>query len=269
MSFFGYDTYVYLEYGKFKGVLFGLLIFLFASSLYANRKLSIFMKLFSIVFLLLYVSRGNIIFSILIYFFLLIYENKITNKRLFFLSLFLMIFILMLFQILGEFRTGTEVFYNSLEIKEQYRIENSGLIWLISYVSMPYVNFLQITDHDMLFYGENIVSRSLPAFLSFNSEAVLFYKSIIPNEYNTVSGYLAQIYLDFGFVGIIVYNFILGILLSYMYYISNNFLMKSIFMTIISLLFFVDYLFYFTTIVLLILSFLFNKLVFKRKYKIQ
>ena len=264
-SFLGYDTYVYLEYGRFKGVLFALLIFIYIISIYATKKFSIFMKLFSIAILLLYVSRGNIIFSIIVYFFLLVYENKLSNKKLFILIHLLIIFVLILFQILGEFRTGTNVFYASLEIKEEYQIENSGLIWLVSYISMPFVNFLELTNHNNLFFGENIISRSLPAFMSFNMESIAFYKSILPNKLNTVSGYLANVYLDFGLVGIILYNFFLGILLSYSFYISKNKILKSVLITCIALLFFVDYFFYFTTILIIILSIIFNKIIFKRK----
>jgi len=266
LSFFGYDTSVYLEYGRFKGLLFGLLIFLFLISMYTTKKLSIFMKFISILILLLYVSRGNIIFSILAYFFLLIYENKITNKKLVFISIFMIIFILVLFQILGEYRTGTEAFYNALEIKDEFQINNSGIIWLISYISMPFVNFLELTHHSHMYYGENIISRSIPAFLNFNAEAVDFYKSTLLNQYNTVSGYMGPVYLDFGLLGIIMYNFFLGLVLGYSYYFSKNNLIKSILITAIFLSFFVDYFFYFTTIVLIILSIIFNKFVLKRRY---
>lgn len=128
---------------------------------------------------------------------------------------------------------------------------------------MPFVNFLALTNYDHLYFGQNIVSRSLPAFLSFNAESIEFYKSIIPNQYNTVSGYLSPVYLDFGIIGVIVYNLFLGILSSYTYYFGKNNLIKSILITAISLLFFVDYFFYFTTILLILLSLLFNKFVFQ------
>ena len=267
MSFFGYDTSVYLEYGRFKGVLFALLIFIFIVSLYATKKISYLMKLFSIIVLLLYVSRGNIIFSIITYFFLLIYENKINNKKLLILLSLFIIFTLLLFQILGELRTGTETFYNVLEIKDAYRLKNSGLIWLIAYISMPFANFLEVTNYNNLYYGQNIISSSLPAFLSFNSASIEFYKSIIPNQYNTVATYLVHIYLDFGIIGVIVYNYFLGIFASYLYHFSTNNLIKSIFLTVISLLFFIDYFFFFTTIVLIVLSVVFNKFVLKKVYE--
>ncbi len=262
MSIFGYHTTVYLEYGRFKGLLFSLLIFIFVSSLYGTKRISYFLKLFSITILLLYISRGNIIFSILTYFFLLIYENRITNKKLFYLSMSLIIIIIVLFQIVGEFRTGTEAFYNVLEIKDIYRIKNSGLIWLISYVSMPFVNLLEVSHYDHLFWGQNIISRSLPAFLSFNQESVEFYKSILPNQYNTAPSYLTPIYLDFGITGFVLYNFFLGAISSYVYHFGTNNLIKSIFITAISLIFFTDYFLFFTTIILIVLSIFFNKFIY-------
>jgi len=263
-SFFGFDTVVYLEYGRFKGVLFAIAIFLFAISLFATKKLSFFIKFFSITVLLLYVSRGNIVFSILLYLFLLIFENKISNKRLSIYLIVVLVFILLMFQIIGELRTGTEVFYNVLDIKDEFRINNSGLIWLISYISMPFVNFLEITTYDNLYYGQNIISRSLPAFMQFNYDSIEFYKSILPNQYNTVAGYLAPIYLDFGLMGVMFFNSFIGFTTAYIIKFSNNNLVKAILMTAISLLFFVDYFFYFTTIVMLFLSFIFYKFTFRR-----
>jgi len=258
-NFLGINTKNYMEYGRLKNILFAFLIFLFVISEYDKGPRY---KIISILLLVIYVTRGNIIFAIITFIFLKIQENKITNKRIIVLFTLLILFTILLFQIIGDYRTGSNVFYDSLEIKENYRIKNAGVIWVISYISMPIVNLIEIIKHsDYYFYGQNILNNSLPAFINISSKASEYIYSLLPNKNNTVSTYLSNVYLDFGLLGIILYNYLIGIFSGYLYFFSRNNVLKSVFLTSITLSFFYDYFSFFQTIVIIVLSIIFNRYV--------
>lgn len=265
-KFFGYYTIDYLHYGKFKNLLFANLIFLFVISyFYKNIFISLFLKIFSLFILILYVSRGNIIFMVLFYMFLVLTDKRIKIYKIFIILLFLFIGVILLFQIIGEFRTGNEIFYNVMEIKDKYRIKNAGIIWIIAYMSMPFENLLEFIHHNIpMFLGENILSRSLPAFLSFNQNALSIYKNLLPNPYNTVPTYLGWIFFDFNWLGIIIFNFLIGLVSGYIFFIKKNKLFLSLLLTCIFLIFFNDYFFFFMTIIIGIYVCIFNRFLIKR-----
>jgi oligosaccharide repeat unit polymerase len=268
ISFFTKKYIDYLHYGKLKNILFANAIFLFVISyFYKRRIISFLLKLFSISILLLYVSRGNIIFMFLFYIYYYLMNNSISNLKLFFYFIFSLIGVILLFQIIGEYRTGNNVFYNILEIKEQYRISNAGLIWIIAYLSMPFDNLLNFISHNLNYfgYGENIISRLLPAFMQFNHLSMNIYYNLLPNKYNTVGTYLSWIYFDFGILGILLFNFFIGIISGYVwFFLKSKRLFVSLLLTCLSLIFFSDYFFYFMTIILLIYSFIFENFIIKR-----
>jgi hypothetical protein len=161
---------------------------------------------------------------------------------------------------LSEYRTSLEFFYSALEIKNEYRDLNTGLLWVITYISMPTINIVELTKFSQYFYGEAMLSSALPAFLSFDQGAELFYTQVLPNPYNTVAGYLKNAYLDFGWIGVFTLNLFIGFLLSCssIYKFSN--LSKSVLLNALLFLFFYDYFINFTTIFVIFLFYFFGRL---------
>lgn len=257
-SILGYETRNYLEYGRLKGVLFGLVIFLFLISFYFSSVLSFFLKVFCLSVLILYVSRGLIVFSVLSYLFLVLLEERFSSAKILAVLVSCLAFMILVIGVVGEYRTGTENFYNALEIKEEFRGISPGIIWVISYVSMPVINIIEVSKVGEYFYGQVMLSSALPAFMAFDQVADSFYQGLLPNPYNTVAGYLKNVFLDFGWVGVLVYNFILGALF-YVSAIKFSSLSRAVLLGALFFLFFHDFFVNFTTIFVVLLFYFFNR----------
>lgn len=253
-AFLGADTLGYLEYGRLKGALFALAPFTFLLSAYAGRRLGLLMKAISLGVLVLYVSRGYVIFSLLAYFFLILQLRNVRFWRLVLYLCLLLATVLALMEIVGHYRTGTASFFQALDIRAQYRDLNAGLVWLLAYVSMPAINIIELTQHEVFFHGKALYSASMPAFLAIDEAARSHFVAVIPNRYNTASGYLTNAYLDFGWYGVALYNLLLGMVASAVHRFSPNLLIKSILLACLALMFFNDYFLYFTTLFMIALS---------------
>ncbi|XKH59407.1 oligosaccharide repeat unit polymerase [Halomonas sediminis] len=253
-GFLGVDTYNYLEYGRLKGILFALAAFIVLLSAYARPTLGLFMKAVGIGIFILYVSRGYIIFSLLGYFFLVLHLRNIRIGRMLLYGLLLVVLMVIIMEVVGHYRTGTASFFAALNIKPEFQQMNAGIVWLLAYISMPAINIIELTQHHTFFAGKALYSAGMPAFMAVDTEVNSYFASIIPNHYNTASGYLANVYLDFGWYGVALYNLLLGMAASAIHRFSANYLLKSIFLAATALMFFNDYFVYFTTFTMFALA---------------
>jgi oligosaccharide repeat unit polymerase len=261
----GVETKNYVEYGRMKGVLFALIVFLFLiSSLFKTKTVDVLIKLFCFGVLVLYLSRGFVIFTLLSWLFFYLFENKktISLLKLIFMITCAFIFILILMSVAGEYRTGTASFIKALEIKDSFLDLDPEILWLVSYISMPTINIVELVQYQQYFMGKATVNAMLPGFMNFDSESREFYASILPNEHNTAGTYLKNVVLDFGILGILIYNYLIGIFSYLLFKYSSSSLIKSVFLAELSLLFFADFFLFFPTLFLLFVLILFNKYAF-------
>jgi oligosaccharide repeat unit polymerase len=253
-GFLGVETYNYLEYGRLKGVLFGLAAFIVLLSAYARPAMGLLMKAVGIGIFILYVSRGYIIFSLVGYFFLVLHLRNIRIGRMLLYGLLLLGLMIFIMEVVGQYRTGTANFYAALNIKREFQQMNAGIVWLLAYISMPSINLIELSQHNTFFTGKALYSAGMPAFMAIDADVSRYFFTTIPNRYNTASGYLANVYLDFGWYGIVLYNLVLGMVASAIHRFSANYLLKSIFLAATALMFFNDYFVYFTTLTMFALA---------------
>ncbi|HED37856.1 MAG TPA: oligosaccharide repeat unit polymerase [Ignavibacteria bacterium] len=252
-SLFHLAAFNYMEYGNFKGLLCPMLSILFLISVFEKKRyLNVTMKGFPILIFILYMTRGFLISTLIQYFFLLLILKKINFKKTLLISIAGFILIISTMSIIGGIRTGNEHFKEIMEIKNEYRHLNSGILWTIGYISFPFANLISIIKNsNELFMGSIIFNNSIPAFLQHNSY-LNYYNSLLPNKANTVSTYLGLPYLDFGIIGLICMNYLLG-LIGGMFYASHikrvYHIPFAIYLSVLTLLFFYDFLFYFPFLV--------------------
>lgn len=262
-GFLGIETYNYLEYGRLKGVLFGLAAFIVLLSAYARPTLGIIMKAVGLGIFVLYVSRGYIIFSLVGYFFLVLHLRNIRIGRMLLYGLLLLGAMILIMEVVGHYRTGTASFYAALNIKREFQQMNPGIVWLLAYISMPVINIVELTQHSTFFGGKALYSAGMPAFMAVDDEVSRYFASTIPNRYNTASGYLANVFLDFGWYGVALYNLMLGMAASAIHRFSSNYLLKSTFLAATALMFFNDYFVYFTTLTMFGLAIIAQRVLYR------
>jgi hypothetical protein len=258
LSHFGFKTLEYTVYGRFKGLLIPLLSAIAIINFYTK---SIYLKLFfwGVVYFifLLYVLRGPIIislFQVTFFYFFTKYKYKKHDRNEYFrlllkVSIVLFCFVLF-FIVLGQNRSGFAHFYQHLKItdaaKDLYPI---SFLWISTYLSTPLSNFMWYFDTYSFFpeYDFSFLSRILPAFWASESSVIQNnLDSISDYTVDNVSFYLFYWFSSLGLLGVALVNVFYGLF-------SHILLRFNIFYPLIAsclmFLFFIDYVFYFSTIV--------------------
>jgi oligosaccharide repeat unit polymerase len=202
----------------------------------------------------LLLNRGCIMLSIIEYMFLKMLLTKKTTKHnklsVSKIALTLSFILIALFAIgwIGDTRVGKDSFLIGFGIDKKYWWLPSPLIWSISYFSFPFANLISLVNNFNDYYlGQIFLSRILPSFLRAKIAPQGWIESYLPNEFNNVPTYLGIIYADFGWVGIVVFNLLLGYLAWSLF--KNVFLKSNIillpyyafFITALSLIFFENF----------------------------
>lgn len=222
-SLLGVETpYNYLDYGRSKYIVFGATLLLISLTYFERSKIiRLLTLLFSFCILSIYVTRYFIIHALLQYLFLHIFVKrpKVSFSK---LGIGIFIFVIItatVMTIIGDVRTGSLKFLEAMQIKEEFRWLPIGILWLISYIAFPLANIITLVGHPFNnFYGGLFILNDIvPPFL-WNilgvGDATWKYVEIVynyfPNPLNNVATYLGHVFLDFGFLGIILFNFFLG-----------------------------------------------------------
>lgn len=230
----------------------------------------IIMYLFSKILTIFTGARAEAIIAILIIAFYLYYREKYNksvnekwfSQKYFFLSVISAPFILALLKAITYFRAGKTIGeFSILELLYGFFQGTGGSINLISY-SIEFKETLQNINVEYFFgpvinlLKNNMIIENMfsPEIYSGNSiETALFGDSfshtisylIIPDQYlkgwGLGSSYIAEILVDFGFIGVIVFNIILGIILNKYSRLSEYGVWKlSILLLILNSLFFIS-----------------------------
>lgn len=237
---------IYFDFGipSINGALYGLVICLGAYSFFLKSK----DKFIYLAIGILIISR-QIILSILIEAVIFEICGSDNIKKSVKKILILIIIAMIGFNLIGNFRSGNNVMNDVFQAKENYEKLPSTLKWIYSYMTFSLGNFnelVKITNGGVN-YGTSILTDLVPTVIlnivkvkPINS--FVFLKSLNFN----VSTYLQSIYLDFGIIGIAIFNILIALLGNKMYCImlknktSKNILLYAVYIHNIIFLFFIN-----------------------------
>jgi oligosaccharide repeat unit polymerase len=241
-SFLSFDTKNYLEYGRLKQLLFPSLICIVVnSSLDPSRFRKIALMALGLLSLLFYVTRGEILATLLQVFFVFSLTSRINKKKLVLSAGFMLLALAFLASVVGNNRTTQSSFFAVLQIRREFWDWPMMALWVISYFSIPVSNFCWIV-HNFHFETAtwSFLYPVLPAFWAPTDphDSVTGYSHVVDG----VHTYLASYYMDLSYPGILLVNLVLGIACAYLMRrgMSRNCLTSSIFLGCMAYIFFVD-----------------------------
>lgn len=257
-AIFHWPSVYYLFYGRLRALTLPAAGIICLCAMYERRlSLRLIALGFGAAVFISYMTRESFIATILEGFFLYVITRKFSDGRIVRWIGTLALGLVLLVHFMGNLRIDREAMLDSLDIRPAYRDLNTGLIWTVAYVSLPSANLLAIVDSGPGFIGSRFcLERSIP---NPAREGLYddYYMSLLPNYRCNTPTYLGMIYLDLGYGGIVLINLILGALGGLLYSLAwrKRFVMTySIYLTILCLLFFQDYLFHFPFLVTTALS---------------
>ncbi len=161
--------------------------------------------------------------------------------------------ILVVFAIMGNLRTNIESFERVAALKtEDLNYFNSIFYWVYMYFTMSLANINNLFTYISFDYGKGLytLDNFLPTIfleaMAKEPKEILF---LVHPNFN-VSGYMVNSYLDYGVIGVIVYTGLMGVLACLIYHKYKfkkdlyNTLSFVVFLQIITLSFFTDFLVY-------------------------
>lgn len=219
-----------------------------------KSKTALLWSIFILLLFALMVTRKMMIVSILqaaILIFYLRHDNKVIIK----FSLY-GILTLVIFGIIGDIRTGREIFLSLSHFTVDYpEWLPTGFGWIYIYITTPIANLVSAIDMTTYFsYDFSFTKGLLPSFIRvvfFDVDDNAFDNEWqISGAFNIATGFIG-IYKSFGYIGIFLFNFILGFIYKILIIKTNNlvfFLITVIFTNITLLLLFSNNFFNLNTI---------------------
>ena len=253
-GFFGFSTYDYQEYGRFKQALQPMLGALFLNSLLDPSRYRRWLgSAFALGVMVLYVLRGPLLMALVQGVILSSIRSSVSSRRIYLRAFVIVLVALALLNLIGNYRTPQEIFLSYMEIKPQFQSWPMALLWPVTYVSVPISNLCWII-HGSHFTEPTLsfLYPVLPAFWApLNPHLAPQSDSHIIDGVHT---YLATYFLDFSWVGVFVANFGLGLMSGFLVNrerVSRYLLISPILLSAMSLLFFWDFFVYLPTLGLL------------------
>jgi oligosaccharide repeat unit polymerase len=250
-GFFGFSTYDYQEYGRFKQALQPMLGALFLNSLLESSRLRRWLgSAFALGIMVVYVLRGPLLMAIAQAVILNCIRSSLSSRKIYLRALVVLIVAMALLNLIGNSRTPQEIFLSYMEIKPEFRSWPMTLLWPITYISVPISNFCWII-HGSHFTEPTLsfLYPVLPAFWApLNPHEAPMSDSHIIDGVHT---YLATYFLDFSWFGVVAANFGLGLLSGFLVNrerISRYLLISPIVLSAMSLIFFWDFFVYLPTL---------------------
>lgn len=209
----------YIDFGipSFHGMLNGLAICMGTILLFKRNSYS---KYIYILYGILIISRQVLIsmfVQAIVYNIILNIKEKTKINYKKYIAIMLIIFIL--FSVIGNFRSG-DVMKNNFAPKEKYENMPVSIMWIYSYLFFSFSNFnnlVSITDGGVN-NGASTINFVIPTALTNILEIKEEYKPYyLVSSCFTVSTYLPELYLDFGIVGIGIFNVIIALMTMYIY----------------------------------------------------
>jgi len=236
------DPTSYLTYGRFKQVLFPLLVTITVNAtLDPSRWRKPLFILFGMAGMSLYITRGLIMVALLQMFFVFSLKTRMSKRKLYTILICFVVFAVSVITVIGNLRTEQRVFLEYLQIRHSYFHWPMAFLWLSSYVSIPFSNLCWLFAKES-FHGPTFafLYPLLPSFLMPPDPHAYIHNNL--SIIDGASTYLAGYALDFSYVGIYLANLLLGIGCGWMREraLPRSLLVSSILLTCLSFIFFSD-----------------------------
>lgn len=236
------DPTSYLTYGRFKQVLFPLLVVVTVNStLDSVRWRKALFAMFGIAGMALYITRGLLMVAFLQMLFVFSLKTRMSKRKLYSIAFGFVAFAVVVITLIGNARTAQGIFLEYLQIRQRYFNWPMAYLWLTSYVSIPISNLCWLFAKGN-FHGPTLsfLYPLLPSFLTPADP-----HAAIHNDLSIIDGastYLAAYVLDFSYLGVYLANLLLGIGCGWLMERSlpKHILVASIFLTCLTFIFFSD-----------------------------
>lgn len=236
------DPSSYLTYGRFKQVLFPVLVTVTVNAtLDPSRWRKALFIMFGMAGMTLYITRGLLMVALLQMFFVFALKTRMSKRKLYTILICFLAFVVVVITVIGNARTAQGVFLEYLQIKHKYSDWPMAYLWLTSYVSIPFSNLCWLFARGN-FHGPTLafLYPLLPSFLTPADPHAYIHEDL--SIIDGASTYLAAYALDFSYLGIYLANLLLGIGCGWMREraLPRSLLVASIFLTCLSFIFFSD-----------------------------
>ena len=236
------DPASYLTYGRFKQVLFPLLVVISVNSILdpSRWRKALFM-MFGIAGMTLYITRGLLMVALLQMLFVFSLKTRMSRKKLYSIAAGFIAFAVVVITLIGNARTAQGVFLEYLQIRQKYFDWPMAYLWLTSYISIPFSNLCWLFAKGN-FHGPtwSFLYPLLPSFLTPPDPHASIHDDL--SIIDGASTYLAAYALDFSYLGIYLANLVLGITCGWLMEraLPKSILVASILLTCLSFIFFSD-----------------------------
>jgi oligosaccharide repeat unit polymerase len=236
------DPTSYLTYGRFKQVLFPLLVIVTVnSSLDPSRWRRALFMMFGVAGMTLYITRGLLMVALFQMMFVFALKTRMERRKLYGIALGFLAFTVVVITIIGNARTAQDVFLEYLQIRHKYSDWPMAYLWLTSYVSIPFSNVCWLFAKGD-FHGPTLsfLYPLLPSFLTPTDPHAAIHSDL--HIIDGASTYLAAYALDFSYLGVYLANLVLGVGCGWMMerVLPKHMLVAAILLTCLSFIFFSD-----------------------------
>lgn len=236
------DPTSYLTYGRFKQVLFPVLVTVAVNATLdpARWRKALFI-LFGVAGMTLYITRGLLMVALLQMFFVFALKTRMNKRKLYTFLICFAAFAVVAITVIGNARTARDVFLEYLQIRHKYSGWPMAYLWLTSYISIPFSNLCWMFATGS-YHGPTLafLYPLLPSFLAPADPHAYIHND--PRIIDGASTYLAAYALDFSYLGIYLANLLLGIGCGWLREraMPRSLLVASILLTCLSFIFFSD-----------------------------
>jgi oligosaccharide repeat unit polymerase len=236
------DPTSYLTYGRFKQVLFPLLVTVTVNAMLdpSPWRKALFM-MFGIAWMTLYITRGLLMVALLQMFFVFALKTHMSRRKLYTILACFIAFAVVVITVIGNARTAHGVFFEYLQIRHKYADWPMAYLWLTSYVSIPFSNLCWLFANGS-FHGPTLsfLYPLLPSFLTPSDPHAYIHQDL--SIIDGASTYLVAYALDFSYLGIYLANLVLGMACGWLRerVMPRGLLVASLLLTCLSFIFFSD-----------------------------
>lgn len=236
------DPASYLTYGRFKQVLFPLLVVVTVNSLLdSSRWRKLLFAMFGIAGMALYVTRGLLMVALLQMLFVYSLKTRISKKKIYSVAVCCLGLAVVAITLIGNARTAQGVFLEYLQIRHQYSDWPMAYLWLTSYISIPFSNLCWFFAKGS-FHGPTLsfLYPLLPSFLTPPDPHASIHHDL--SIIDGASTYLAAYALDFSYLGVFLANMALGVGCALLMerVLPKSILVAGLFLTCLTFIFFTD-----------------------------
>jgi oligosaccharide repeat unit polymerase len=236
------DPTSYLTYGRFKQVLFPLLVTVTVNAMLdpSRWRKALFM-MFGMAWMTLYITRGLLMVALVQMFFVFSLKTRMSRRKLYTILVCFVAFAVLVITVIGNARTAQGVFFEYLQIRHKYADWPMAYLWLTSYISIPFSNLCWLFAKGN-FHGPTLsfLYPLLPSFLTPSDPHAYIHEDL--SIIDGASTYLVAYALDFSYLGIYLANLALGIACGWLREraLPRGLLVAGILLTCLSFIFFSD-----------------------------